>query len=94
MNADHTILFSENVGTMFFLHANYLGREIDHNKDGFIDKPMGYQVNFQNRWDFQREMGEGVSGYSIMLDERKGGQLDFHNKKFGEGPVSKIEDLL
>jgi hypothetical protein len=49
VNADHTIKFHDNLGTMFFLHGNYLNKEIDHNKDGFIDKPMGHQINLMNR---------------------------------------------
>ena len=49
VNADHTINFSDKVGTVIFLHSNYTGKENDHNKDGFIDRPTGYQFNFMNR---------------------------------------------
>jgi hypothetical protein len=77
-NADHTINFNETTGTTFFLHGNLLAREMDNNKDGFLDKPMGNQINFMNRWKTSSGIWEDISGYQIMYDDRKGGQLGYH----------------
>jgi len=54
---------------------------------------MGHQINFHNRWDFQRKNGEGVSGYSIMSDKRKGGQVRFHDKYDNKSVINADEEL-
>ncbi|MDR0926677.1 MAG: TonB-dependent receptor [Ignavibacteria bacterium] len=76
-NADHSIKFDDNNGTAFFLHTDYLNREVDHNDDGFLDKPMGHNINFFNRWDLHTGIWDNKTGYSILNDERKGGQLGY-----------------
>ena len=83
INADHTIQFSDKFGTMFFVHANGIFNEIDHNNDGFLDKPMGHQINFFNRWDYamcasaDSKWGSS-SGFGIVNDLKKGGQMGYH----------------
>lgn len=78
VNADHTIKVTKNLGTVFFLHANGLFNEVDHNNDGFLDKPMGHQLNFYNRWDYSSgDAWENKSGFSVVNDEKKGGQMGY-----------------
>jgi hypothetical protein len=79
INADHTININDKLGTALFVHGNYLFNEFDHNDDGFLDKPMGHQINLYNRWEYHSgDIWENMSGYSILNDEKKGGQIGYH----------------
>ena len=78
VNADKTIQVTEKLGTVVFAHANYLFREVDHNSDGFLDKPLGHQINLYNRWDYSSgNLWENRSGFNIVNDEKKGGQMGY-----------------
>ena len=94
LNADHTINFNERTGTTFFLHGNYLNRELDHNNDGFIDKPMGNQINFMQRFHTGYGIWDSKLSYQIMLDNRKGGQMGYHSEKDGDEKIENINNLL
>lgn len=78
VNADHTINFNETTGTTFFLHSNLFKKEVDHNSDGFLDRPMGNQINFLQRFHTRAGIWENKSAYQIMYDDRQGGQLGYH----------------
>lgn len=41
---------SEHASTGVMVHADGGGLEIDHNRDGFLDMPRGYNVDALNRW--------------------------------------------
>jgi len=61
------------------LHGNTMQHEIDFNKDGFMDMPMGQQINALQRWRY--DDGKGLSaqfGFQAMVDDRNGGQYS-HN---------------
>ncbi len=76
-NADHTVKFSDNLATTFFLHANDLFTENDHNGDNFLDKPMGQQINFMNRWSKTSEFWNNFTGINIVYDNKEGGQKGY-----------------
>ena len=75
LNADHTINFDERNGTTFYLFGNLVNNEIDHNNDGFLDKPMGNQINFLNKWHTGAGIWHGKYDIQVMYDDRKGGQV-------------------
>ena len=79
INADHSVRLSDDVHTTLFVHGNYFNREIDHNNDGFLDKPMGNQINILNRWEAGTGIWESRSDFQFMIDDRKGGQMNYHN---------------
>ncbi|MBY0426716.1 MAG: TonB-dependent receptor, partial [Cytophagales bacterium] len=66
--------------TTTLLHANGQPRKIDMNGDGFLDIPLGYQLNGINRWKYDN--GKGFlfqAGFKAMKDNRTGGQMDYNS---------------
>jgi outer membrane cobalamin receptor len=63
--------------TAVLLHANYFNAEMDQNDDGFMDMPKGRQVNVTNRYKYESNKLVQQIGFSVMRDERAGGQLGF-----------------
>ena len=60
-----------------FAHASTVYGNIDENKDGFRDLPMGNNLSFMNRWDFQGEKMEAQIGVNLYRDQKTGGQTSF-----------------
>jgi outer membrane receptor protein involved in Fe transport len=69
---------SDNLSTMILGNGNFFNQEIDHNGDSFLDKPMMSQLNLMNRWKYQGEVWESISGAKVLLENRKGGQSGFY----------------
>jgi hypothetical protein len=65
------------------LHANRVWMANDFNRDGFIDIPMGNQVNVLNRWKYQKGRWLALVGFRVLEDQRNGGQIAFVEKKPG-----------
>lgn len=65
------------------LHANSVWLANDFNRDGFIDIPMGNQVNALNRWKYQQGRWLALIGFRVLEDRRNGGQTAFVEKKPG-----------
>jgi outer membrane receptor for ferrienterochelin and colicin len=58
--------------------------EMDRNNDGFMDNPVGQQVQVMNRWQFYSPKGyEGQLSASYNNDKREAGQL-------GDNPLYKV----
>lgn len=77
LNAYHTFHVNDEISTMFLAHANYYNNTIDHNNDSFLDKPKVSMLNLQNRWKYQGEIFESVTGVRALVEDRKGGQEQF-----------------
>ena len=60
-----------------FAHASTVYGNIDENKDGFRDLPMGNNLSFLNRWDYQGEKMEAQIGVNLYRDQKTGGQTSF-----------------
>ncbi|MDE0471604.1 MAG: TonB-dependent receptor, partial [Ekhidna sp.] len=72
------------------LHANYFNTELDQNNDGFLDLPKSRQINVMNRYRYMGDKVRSQIGFTIMRDEKAGGQLGFgfgdnfrSNSKYG-----------
>jgi hypothetical protein len=65
------------------LHASRVWMANDFNRDGFIDIPMGNQVNVLNRWKYQKGRWLALVGFRVLEDQRNGGQIAFVEKKPG-----------
>lgn len=81
INIDHTMEVTDELSTMLMVHGNYFGSEIDHNDDKFIDKPMVKQLNLFNRWKYQGEHYESVTGIKGLYEDRQGGQKGYSDDK-------------
>ncbi|MDV7395473.1 hypothetical protein RZS08_29065, partial [Arthrospira platensis SPKY1] len=65
-NSHHNHKFSDKLATTFFLHANARVGVNDMNNDGFLDIPIGRQINFLNRWQYQ----DTETGWIAFLNAR------------------------
>ncbi|WP_413533303.1 TonB-dependent receptor domain-containing protein [Empedobacter brevis] len=62
-----------------FIHGNARVAKNDMNDDGFLDNPLGHQVNVMNRWQYQN-LEKGWVGFlsaRYLNDRKQGGQVDF-----------------
>ena len=66
-----------------FLHGNARLSKNDMNDDGFLDNPLGHQVNVMNRWQYQNLEKGWVGFFSAryLNDQKQAGQLDFDKKR-------------
>ncbi len=65
--------------TSLFLHGNARVAKNDMNDDGFLDNPIGKQINAINRWQYTDAEKGWVSfiNFRYMNDEKQTGQVDF-----------------
>ena len=78
LNANTRVAVNENASTLFLFHFENHPLRLDHNHDGFLDHPLGTQVNFMNRWDYDKHgKMEGRTMASYLYDTRTGGQKNF-----------------
>ena len=73
---------SDKWATSLFLHTNTRISKNDMNDDGFLDNPLGKQVNVMNRWQYADAEKGWVSfvNFRYMNDEKQTGTLDFDPK--------------
>jgi len=73
---------SDKWATSLFLHGNARTKENDMNDDGFLDNPMGNQVNIMNRWQYtnaEKGIVAFISG-RYLTDLKQGGQVGYNQK--------------
>ena len=70
---------SDKWATSLFVHGNARVAKNDMNDDGFMDNPLGKQLNVVNRWQYANPESGWVSFLNVryMNDEKQTGQLDF-----------------
>jgi outer membrane receptor for ferrienterochelin and colicins len=66
---------NEKWSTILMAHGNYMNRDMDRNKDGFLDIPHSQQLNVYNRWQYHSGKNvESQLGFKYVYDQRHGGQ--------------------
>ena len=80
LNAHTKVKLSDKWATSLLAHGNVRQRKSDHNHDGFIDNPIGNQINLLNRWQYSDAEKGWVSFLNLnyMKDERQAGQIDYN----------------
>ncbi|MFN3967955.1 TonB-dependent receptor plug domain-containing protein [Flavobacterium sp.] len=70
---------SDKWSTSLFVHGNTRVSKNDMNDDGFMDNPLGKQLNIANRWQYYDPESGWVSFLNVryMNDEKQTGQLEF-----------------
>ena len=64
--------------TALLTHANGVFTKMDVHKDGFLDMPLGRQLNVINRWEYADRKGfETQFAVKALTDNRQAGQNDF-----------------
>lgn len=81
LNAHTKVKLSDKWATSLLAHGNVRQRKSDHNHDGFIDNPIGNQINLLNRWQYSNAEKGWVSFLNLnyMKDERQAGQIDYNS---------------
>ena len=79
LNAGYKL--NEKWSTGWLAHASAVYGNIDHNNDGFRDLPMGDNIAFMNRWDFDGKNKEIQFGFNAYQDRKVGGQTGFYRGK-------------
>ena len=74
---------SDKWATSFYIHGNTRLSKNDMNHDGFLDNPLGKQVNMVNRWQYSNPETGWVSfiNFKYMKDEKQTGQLEFDKNR-------------
>lgn len=80
LNAHSKVKLSDKWATSLLAHGNVRQRKSDHNHDGFIDNPIGNQINLLNRWQYSDAEKGWVSFVNLnyMKDERQAGQINYN----------------
>ena len=80
LNAHTKVKLSDKWATSLLAHGNVRQRKSDHNHDGFIDNPIGNQINLLNRWQYSNAEKGWVSFLNLnyMKDERQAGQIGYN----------------
>lgn len=83
LNTHFNRKFSDKWSSSLFVHGNTRLGKFDMNDDGFLDNPLGKQINIMNRWQYTDAEKGWVSFINVrfMRDEKQGGQVDFDPDK-------------
>lgn len=84
LNAHGSLHVGKKWNTALFAHASGVFVENDHNRDNFMDMPMGTLYAFNNRWNYQGEKMEAQIGVNTYLESKYGGQVGYR-KNPGNG---------
>lgn len=79
INAHFNEKISDKWSTSLFLHGNARVKKNDMNHDGFLDNPLGSQINMMNRWQYMNLEKGWVAFLTAryMKDEKQAGVIDF-----------------
>jgi outer membrane receptor for ferrienterochelin and colicin len=83
LNTHFNRKISDHWATSLYLHGNTRVAKNDMNNDGFLDNPLGEQVNVVNRWQYSNSETGWVSfiNFKYMKDEKQTGQLEFDKNR-------------
>jgi outer membrane receptor for ferrienterochelin and colicin len=80
LNTHFNKIISDKWATSLFVHGNARIAKNDMNDDGFLDNPLGEQINIMNRWQYT-DMENGFIGFlnvRYMKDDKQTGEVDFN----------------
>lgn len=67
---------SSKISSNIMLHASFNPLKEDLNEDGFVDIPIGQQINIVHKYSIKNERGlDWQFGGQIILDDKKSGQI-------------------
>lgn len=75
LNLNSGKIINERWSTGWLAHGSGVFAEMDNNRDGFRDLPMGQAAAFLNRWAFQGKKMESQFGINTYIDQKYGGQI-------------------
>tara|TARA_R110000765_G_scaffold140030_1_gene240406 strand:- start:934 stop:3174 length:2241 start_codon:yes stop_codon:yes gene_type:complete len=80
MNTHFNRKLTDKLSAGLYIHGNMRAQKEDNNKDGFLDAPLGNQINVMKRWQYQDAEKGWVSFLNVRFlnDEKQVGQIDFN----------------
>jgi len=83
LNTHFTKQLSDKWATSLLLHGNTRVAKNDMNNDGFLDGPLGKQINVMNRYQYNNAEKGLVSfiSFRYMNDEKQGGEVAFDKNR-------------
>lgn len=83
LNTHFNKKISDKWATSLYIHGNTRVAKNDMNNDGFLDNPLGKQINMVNRWQYSNPETGWVSfiNFRYMKDEKQTGQLEFDKNR-------------
>lgn len=80
LNTHFNRKLTDKLSTGLYVHGNTRTQKEDDNNDGFLDAPLGKQINVMNRWQYQDAEKGWVSFFNVRFlnDEKQVGQVDFN----------------
>ncbi|CAM3843740.1 MULTISPECIES: TonB-dependent receptor [Flavobacterium] len=80
LNTHFNQKYSDKLSSTLFVHGNTRQTKNDMNNDGFLDNPIGKQINLLNRWQYN-DVEKGIVSFlnvRYMNDEKQSGQTFFN----------------
>lgn len=79
LNTHFSKKISDKWSSSLFVHGNTRVSKNDMNDDGFLDNPLGKQINVLNRWQYTNAEKGWISfvNFRYMNDEKQTGEIDF-----------------
>ena len=79
LNTHFNKKISDKWSSSLFVHGNTRIAKNDMNNDGFLDNPLGKQINILNRWQYTNAQKGwvGFVNFRYMDDKKQTGQLEF-----------------
>ena len=89
LNTQFSKALSDKWGTSLFIHGNNRLVKNDMNHDGFLDNPLGSQINILNRYQYSNPETGLVSfvNFRYLNDKKVAGEVDF-DKKVDKGTTN------
>lgn len=83
LNTHFNKKLSDKWATSLYVHGNTRISKNDMNDDGFLDNPLGKQINLVNRWQYANPETGWVSfvNFRYMDDEKQTGEIDFDKNR-------------
>jgi outer membrane receptor for ferrienterochelin and colicins len=91
-NITSGLRLNNNWAGMILFHGSTQNAELDHNSDGFYDKPLQKQFNFLNRWEYNPDgLLHLQFGVEVLKEGRIGGQLSYKGRNENPGSLYGID---
>lgn len=83
LNTHFNTRISPKWATSLFVHGNTRVAKNDQNNDGFMDNPLGKQVNLINRWQYaDKDLGlVSFLSFKYMKDDKQTGEVNFNKER-------------
>lgn len=97
LNAHGAMHVGKKWSTALFGHASGMFVQNNHNKDNFMDAPMGTLYAFNNRWSYDGKKMEAQIGINTYLESKYGGEVGYrrgqNDGKYGMETDAKHIDV-